>query len=504
MKPLFVIPALLLAAGIAAAADRPNMVYILADDMGFGDVSALNPAGKIKTPNLDRIAREGMVFTDAHSGSSVCTPTRYGILTGRYAWRTRLQRGPLSGTNPHLIAEGRTTVASFLKTQGYRTACIGKWHIGMDLPMEGKQIDWKGEIAHGPNAVGFDYFYGISASLDMPPYVYIENDRFTLPADRVTTEKGHRSGPIAEGFVFDQVLQHLTGKAVDYLCGNAGKGQPLFLYLCFPSPHTPIVPAEEFKGLSGLGDYGDFVVQTDAMVGRVLAALDDAGLGENTLVFYTSDNGCSPAANYKHLAEFGHDPSAGFRGAKADIYEGGHRVPFLVKWPGRIAPGSRSDELVCLTDLLATCTDLFGEKLPDEAGEDSVSILPALLGKSGAQPLREAVVHHSGNGSFAIRQGDWKLAMVPGSGGWSEPVPGSPEEAGLPPRQLFNLAEDLGEQHNRFAENPEKAEQLAALLRRYVDSGRSTPGKAGKNDVPVDIERKVTPKKLQEKERKKL
>lgn len=502
MRRFSAILAPLFAAGLAVAAtERPNIVCILADDMGYGDVAALNPAGKIPTPNLDRIAGEGMFFSDAHSGSSVCTPTRYGLMTGRYAWRTSLQRGPLSGLSPHLIAEGRMTVASFLKARNYQTACIGKWHIGMDLPRKGKEIDWEGRIAHGPNAAGFDYFYGISASLDMEPYVFIENDRFTsVPTRRTEGRPGyddyafHRPGPIADGFEFDQVLPHLAAKAVDYLRAEARKEQPFFLFLAFPSPHTPIVPSKEFKGKTGLGEYADFVAETDAMVGKVLAALDESGLGENTLMFYTSENGCSPSANYGHLAGAGHNPSAWFRGTKADIYEGGHRVPFLVRWPGRIAAGSRSDELVCLTDLLATCADLFGETLPDDAGEDSVSILPALLGKPHATPLREAVVHHSVFGAFAIRRGEWKLALCPGSGGWSDPKPGAAGGQGLPPRQLFNLASDIGEQRNLVEAHPEKAEALAALLRSYVENGRSTPGKPGKNDVPVDIELNHAPK----------
>lgn len=473
------------------AADRPNVVYILADDMGYGDVGALNPDGKIPTPNIDRIAKEGMVFTDAHSGSSVCTPTRYGIVTGRYAWRVKPQ-GVLGGTSPAMITPDRLTVAGFLKAQGYQTACVGKWHMGMDMALVGKgkeEVDWAKPILNGPVAAGFDYYYGIPASLDMAPYVYIENDRFTaVPTRKTKGESGYpfyRPGPIADDFEIEQVLPRLTDKAVRYILDHAKQDKPFFLYFPLTGPHTPVIPTPEFKGITTLGDYGDFCVEVDAMVGKVLAALDQAGIAQDTWIVFTSDNGCSPQARFDHLLPLGHNPSFLFRGHKADIFEGGHRVPFVMRWPGKIKAGSQCKEPVCLTDLMATCADLVGTKLPDTAGEDSVSMLPAMLGK--AQPLRTAVVHHSINGSFAIRQGSWKLALCSGSGGWSDPKPNSAEANTLPSIQLYDLSADIAEQRNVAADHPEVVQRMTDLLQGYADSGRSTPGAAQKNDIPVDI-----------------
>ncbi len=485
---------LLLAGSLAIEAGsgyKPNIIYLLADDLGYGDVQCLNPRGKIPTPNLNRLAQEGMTFTDAHANSSVCTPTRYGILTGRYNWRSRLKKGVLGGMSPPLIEDGRMTVAAFLQANGYQTACVGKWHLGMDLPKDGNEIDWRQPIAHGPRSFGFDYYYGISASLDMPPYVYIENDRFTrVPtkvADAMANPAFHRAGPIADDFSFAEVLPHLTDKAVGYIEEQAKTGQPFFLYFPMTGPHTPIVPREEFKGRTGLGDYGDFCVEVDAMAGRVFAAVRQAGIATNTLIIFTSDNGCSPAANFAHLESLGHYPSAQFRGTKADIFDGGHREPFLVCWQGHIAPGSTSTELICHTDFLATCADLLGRKLPDTAGEDSVSLLPLLLGQPHSKPLREAVVHHSINGSFAIRQGRWKLELCPDSGGWSDPKPGSPGSLTLPPTQLYDLSRDIGERTNVAAKHPEVVAQLSRLLEKYAADGRSTPGKPQPNTRPVEI-----------------
>jgi len=299
----------------------PNIVYILADDMGYGDVRCLNENGKIPTPHMDRLAAEGMTFTDAHSGSAVCTPTRYGFLTGRYAWRTRLARGVLMGYSAPLIAPGRMTVASFLKSHGYATAGFGKWHLGLGLPTtdgkpaegDGSNVDFAKPIANGPTSLGFDTYYGISASLDMPPYVYIDNDKFAgVPT---TTRKYIREGLATEDFEAVDVLPKITAKAVEYIearakAGAAGaKPTPFFLYLPLNAPHTPIAPTKEFQGKSGLNDYGDFVMQVDDTVGQVLGALDRAGLADDTLVIVTSDNGCSPQADFELLASKGHDPS---------------------------------------------------------------------------------------------------------------------------------------------------------------------------------------------------
>jgi arylsulfatase A len=497
---------------VAAETAKPNIVYILCDDLGYGDVSALNHQGKIRTPHMDRVAREGMIFTDAHGGSSVCSPTRYGVLTGRYAWRSKLKSGVLGGLSPRLIEPGRLTVANLLKSQGYHTAAIGKWHLGMDWAKQGTgdvaalniesreqvfNIDYAKPIANGVNSVGFDYFYGISASLDMVPYTYIENDRVTvLPTeDRdypmfFGRDQGrNRKGPAAPGFEVENVLPDLTKKAVDYLRSRAAAaktGQPFFLYLPFASPHTPIAPTKEWQGKSGLNSYGDFVMQTDWSIGEVMKALDEEGLSTNTLVIVTSDNGCSPQAGFPELIAKGHNPSSILRGYKADIYEGGHRVPFLVRWPGHVAPGTQSSQTVCLTDFIRTAADIVGVTVPDTAAEDSVSFLPALLGRDRA-PLREATVHHSINGSFSIRQGQGKLELCPGSGGWSSPRPNVDDTSSLPLVQLFDLSTDLAEEKNLEREHPEIVAQLTQLMERYAAEGRSTPGAAQPNNGEVDI-----------------
>jgi arylsulfatase A len=496
----------------ASAAEKPNIVYVLCDDLGYGDLKCLNPDGKIATPNFDRVAKAGMAFTDAHSGSAVCSPTRYGILTGRYAWRTRLQSGVLGGLSPRLIEPDRLTVAALLKKNGYHTAAIGKWHLGMDwvklpgkevaelsveTPEQVKNVDYSRPIARGPNSVGFDYYFGISASLDMVPYTFIENDHVTIVP---TVEKQFplmlgrpggmtRLGPAAPDFEVEHVLPALTKKAVEYIgqrAEAAKAGQPFFLYLPFASPHTPIAPTAPWQEKSGLNPYADFVMQTDAALGQVLDALDKNGLADSTLLIVTSDNGCSPQAKFDELLAKGHNPSYVFRGTKADIFEGGHRIPFLVRWPRHVSAGTKSEQTTCLTDFAATCADILGLKLPDDAAEDSVSMLPALLGKAN-KPLREATVHHSINGSFAIRQANWKLCFCPGSGGWSRPRPNQDDTTGFPRLQLFDLAADIGEQHNVQAEHPDIAERLTLLMEKYVANGRSTPGSPQKNAVAVDF-----------------
>jgi len=471
-------------AAAAASATKPNIVYILCDDLGYGDVRAFNAQGKIATPQMDRLAQEGIRFTDAHSSSAVCTPTRYGILTGRYNWRTRLQSGVLNGFSPALIPPERLTVAGLLKSQGYATACIGKWHLGMGI----KQNDPSPVITDGPTTRGFDTYFGISASLDMPPFAFIENDRFTEPL--TTTKTWQRSGPAAAGFEAIDVLPTLTRKAVEYIGRQAKSGQPFFLYLPLPSPHTPILPTPEWVGKSSVGIYGDFVMQTDWVVGQVLTALDQASVGDNTLVILTSDNGCSPAAGIGQLQAKGHYPNGDLRGAKADIFDGGHRVPFLVRWPAQVKAGGTSDQLICLSDLMATCADIAGATLPDNAGEDSVSILPALRGTAEA-PLRESLVHHSINGSFALRKGNWKLSLCADSGGWSAPKPGSAEAKRLPDTQLYNFSGDVAETKNQQAEHPEVVKRLTRELEQLIANGRSTPGAKQANDVPIAIRKKA-------------
>jgi arylsulfatase A len=443
-----------------------------------------------------------MYFTDAHSASSVCTPTRYSILTGRYAWRTRLQQQVLAGFSPPLVAGERLTVAEFLQRQGYHTAIIGKWHLGMDWPLAGGgtaddggdfsggftggwDVDYTGEIQNGPLDAGFDTFFGVSASLNMPPYVYI---RDRVPVEPATVESNTRNkGPAAASFEAGNVLPDLTREAVTYIGSRARAaraGQPFFLYLPLTAPHTPIVPAAAWKGKSGINRYADFVMQMDWTVGQVLDALDDQGLAGNTLVIFTADNGVAPQANIPELRAAGHEASYIYRGHKADIFEGGHRIPFLVRWPGRVQPGSRSDQLIGQIDFMATCADLLDADLPPAAAGDSVSFLPVLLG-SEARPVRKQLVNHSSNGCFAIREDSWKLALCPGSGGWSDPRPGRADFTGIPDFQLYDLATDPGETTNLVLTYPEKVESMQARLAGLIARGRSTPGPEQANDADI-------------------
>jgi arylsulfatase A-like enzyme len=496
-RPLLALGLLLgLAGPPARGAERPNVVLILADDLGYGDVSCYNPAGKIATPHLDRLAAQGMRFTDAHTGSSVCTPTRYGLLTGRYSWRSTMQSGVLGGYSRRLIEPDRLTLAGFLKRQGYDTAAVGKWHLGMDWPLkgggvatdypDGPNVDYAARVPNGPLAVGFDHYFGISASLDMPPYIFIRDDR---PVGLATAEKTWiRTGPAAPDFEAIDVLPALTKDAIARLDAWKSGDRPFFLYLPLASPHTPIVPTAEWAGKSGLTPYGDFAMQTDAAIGAVLAALDRNGQAANTLVVVTSDNGCAPMAGFDEMVKLGHHPSGPFRGHKADIFEGGHRVPFVVRWPGKVAAGAVSDALVGLSDVFATVADALGVSVPPDAAEDSMSVLPVLQGRSDG-PRRESIVHLSAPGAFAIRKGNWKLCLCPGSGGWSEPRPGSPAERGLPKVQLYDLAADPGERTNLQAEHPEIVAELTALLEDHVARGRSTPGPDRPNDGTIDIHR---------------
>ncbi len=496
-----------IAADAADTASRPNIIVVLADDLGYADVSCYG--GKIPTPHLDRLASQGMRFTDAHTTSSVCTPTRYGLLTGRYNWRTKLQNGVLGGLSPALIESGRETLASLLKRQGYRTACIGKWHLGMNwvvkpgmtvapLSIESRDqvfsVDFTKPATNGPNTVGFDEYFGISASLDMIPHGFLENDHILIPPtedrdflmmqDR-TPERRTRKGPASPGFEAVDVLPTLARKSAEYIDRQAKSDAPFFLYLPLASPHTPILPSPEWQNKSGINPYADFVMQTDAAIGEVLAALDRHQLTENTFVMVTSDNGCSPQARFEELAAHGHHPSGPFRGHKADIFEGGLRVPFIARYPGKIPAGTTSAALLCQADLMATFAEMLGIKLASEAGVDSFSQWGTLTG--GKPTPRDQLVSHSINGSFAIRQGDWKLALCPDSGGWSNPRPNTKPAKELPPVQLYNLAEDIAEEHNIADQHPDKVRELTALLETLVANGRSTLGPRQSNEVPVDI-----------------
>ena len=481
---------------------RPNIVYILADDLGYGDVLAFNQEGKIATPHTDRLAEEGMRFTDAHSGSAVCTPTRYGVLTGRYAWRTRLKSGVCWGYSVPLIDADRLTVASMLKQQGYRTGCVGKWHLGLKWALKDKtktpsdspsepwdNIDLAKPIVSGPNQVGFDYFFGISASLDMHPHVYIENNRVTKVPTKIAPASGGkkfwRKGPIADDFKHIEVLDKLTAKAVGYI-ESQSKEAPFFLYFPLTAPHKPIIPSSEFQNKSDLNEWGDFVMQVDWTIGQVMNAVERKGLAANTLFIVTSDNGATPGADFPTLIKKGHDPSHIYRGHKADIFEGGHRVAFVARWPVVIKADSESNETICHTDLLATAAEITGFDLPDNAAEDSISIL-SLMKQTEQSPVREATVHHSVNGSFAIRQGKWKLLLCPGSGGWSDPKPAKAIKDKLPNVQLYDLSTDIAESTNLQKKHPDVVKRLTSLLQKYVDEGRSTPGKPQANEGTVKI-----------------
>ncbi len=482
-------------------AEKPNVVLILADDLGIGDVSAYNENSAWETPNIDRLAASGMRFSDAHTSASICTPTRYGILTGRYNWRSRLKRGGNSGYSLPLIANERTTLAELFKEQGYHTSAIGKWHLGWNWRLVGNEqvkydenvrpvIDFSQSIENGPEDHGFIYSFTIAASLSSPPYVWVENGRPTaIPSENSVNydEKAFwRKGPKAENFNHVHVLEEITDRSIKYIGERAGEKTPFFLYVPFTAPHAPIIPTSEWIGKSKVNAYGDFVLQVDHEVGRILDAILGNELLENTVIFFTSDNGQSPRADFDNdeLPLAGHRGSYIYRGKKFDIFEGGHRVPFIASWPGKIRIGSRSDEVICSTDFMATAAEMFGVELTDDSAEDSYSFLPILVGEEYAKPLREATVHHSSNGRFAIRQSDWKLIFWPGSGGWAFPASEEDME-GLPRFQLFNLREDPGEKNNLVFQYPQRAEELKALLTKYVNEGRSTPGDPQKNDGPA-------------------
>jgi arylsulfatase A-like enzyme len=464
----------------------PNIVLILADDMGYGDIQAYNPESKIPSLNLNRLAKEGVLFTDAHSGSAVCTPTRYGLLTGRYCWRTELKSGVLFPPNDKpLIGQDRMTIAGMLKQFNYHTACIGKWHLGIEWGRDEQgKVDFNKPLTYGPTDAGFDEFFGIAGSLDMIPYVFYRNHEPTQSVTETQSKlpfpKFIRQGPRGEGFDPGKVLDQLTEQAVTYIEKRAAESNPFFLYLPFTAPHKPVWPAERFKDKTDLGPYGDFVNQTDWSVGQVLRALERNGVEDNTMVVFTSDNGSymyrKPQDDPDHTENPGvqgfhpsnHQANADWRGTKADIWEAGHRVPFLVRWPGKVKPKTRCDQTICLTDFLATCAEITGFPMPDNVGEDSFSLLPLMQGKEWAVP-RAPVIHHSSNGTFSLRDGKWKMVFGSGSGGREKPV-GKPFEQ---PYFLFDLESDPSETLNVIDKHPEIAQRLTEKLQTIMHSGRS-------------------------------
>lgn len=467
--------------------ERPNIVFILADDLGYGDPTCYSAESKIPTPQMDKLAAEGIRFTDAHTPSAVCTPTRYGIQTGRYCWRSSLKKGVLNGYSAPLIEKDRLTVASLLRRNGYATGCVGKWHLGLgwvtkDAGGNAKadNVDWLQPVTHGPQSLGFDYSYIIPASLDMDPYCWLENGRTVeaatsrTPGSKRRWDGGDgywRAGPMAPSFDFYGVLPTITAKSVDFIKRQTAD-HPFYLYVPLTAPHTPWMPTNEFRGKTKVDWYGDFVTQVDWAIGQIVKAVQDAGFQDNTLVVFTSDNGSHwPVAQ---IEKSGHRANGPWRGQKSDIHEGGHRVPFICRWPGRIKPGTQSRQTVCLTDLLATCAAIVNDPLPADVGQDSYNILPVLLNPDLDKPIREATVHHSGNGVFALRQGPWKLIQGLGSGGFTAPAQVKPQPGG-PQGQLYNLQDDPGEQKNLWAQQPEIVERLSALLERYKQQGYSRP-----------------------------
>ena len=484
---------LLSASALAKENNTPNIVFILADDLGYGDVSCLNENGKIPTPNIDRISKSGVTFTDAHSSSAVCTPTRYGILTGRYNWRSWLKQGVLGVYDKPLMDPDRTNMASMLKQKGYQTACIGKWHLGWSWPTtdnespnnksEENNLDYSRPITEGPLDVGFDYYFGTDVP-NYPPYCFIENRNTVGIPSVYYSEHPYpdcRPGIGIPDWKMEDILPTLQQKAIEYISKASKQSKPFFLYFPLTAPHTPIAPAKEFKGKSRLNAYADFVLEVDHVVGEILNTLEKTNSEANTIVVFASDNGCSPNADFPFLTSHGHYSSYIFRGTKADLFDGGHHIPCLVQWPAKIKIPHTVSQTICLNDFMRTFAEITGYRLADNEAEDSFNLLPAILNPGYNKTIREATISHSINGSFTIRKGDWKLLLAAGSGGWSSPKPDK-EEEGLPPVQLYNLKNDPSEIENLQAINPEVVQKLTALLKKYIEEGRSTPGKPQKND----------------------
>jgi arylsulfatase A len=495
-----VLLALPLLASAGEGTAKPNIIILYADDLGYGDLACYNPKSPIPTPNLDALASQGMRFTDAHSSSGICTPSRYALLTGRHHWRDF--HNIVNSFEPSVFPKGRLTIADMLRSEGYHTAAIGKWHLGWDWDaikkkdpqaIGGKQkknqtvsdYDWSKPIPGGPLSVGFDHYFGEDV-INFPPYAWIFDDKIVQAPDRMLTKwiwepikEGHaeiRPGLMAADWNPYEVVPKTTRHAVDFIKSRKNEEQPFFLYFAYPSPHAPIIPNKEFVGKSGAGPYGDYVVETDDSVGRILGALKEAGLDDNTLVVFTADNGPEHYA-YERDEKFAHWSSQPLRGLKRDIYEGGHRVPFLVKWPGVVPPDTACPALVSQIDLMATIAAVVGAKLPTNAAEDSHDLLP--LFKGDKAPVRETHVHNTFANTYAIRHGDWVLVDTE-SGYGSKVNPVWEKRHAYPaddsqPAELYNIRDDIAQKKNLAAAHPEKVEELRSLLKKIQQQGHSAP-----------------------------
>ena len=487
--------------------EMPNILFILADDLGYGDVGCYNPESKVPTPHLDRMASQGMLFTDAHSPSTVCTPTRYSILTGRMAFRTGM-RGVFTGAGgPCMIEEERLTLGGMLQQRGYETALFGKWHVGMTFfDKDGKpinengleavrRIDYSRAMPDAPIHRGFDHFFG---SVCCPTtdwlYAFIDGDRIPVPPTGIIDRgplpkhaysRDNRPGMIAPGYSMEEIDLQFLEKSLAFLDEHARKKEkkPFFLFHSTQAVHLPSFPADAFKGKTNAGPHGDFIFQLDHVVGELLKALDRHKLADNTLVIFTSDNGPEVPTILAMRRDHKHDGARPWRGVKRDQWEGGHRVPFIARWPGRIKANSKSDQVLCLTDMMATCAALTGAKIPAKDGEDSVNMLPALLGKDEGKPIRQYTLHQTMSLALAIRRGSWKYLDHKGSGGNNYGRPGTwgmkqyalPEKAPDAPGQLYNLESDPGETTNLYFKNPEIVRELKGKLEEFKKSGRSAP-----------------------------
>lgn len=473
--------------------EHPNVVIILADDLGYGDAQVYNSESKIPTPHIDGLAKEGMRFTDAHTPSSVCTPTRYGLLTGRYAWRTELKKSVLWMWDKPLIKKDELTFPKMMKEQNYATACIGKWHLGWRWPSnegEGfmndtipigdyglkgrnslhKKIDFSKELGGGPLEAGFDYYFGDDVP-NFAPYAFFENNSFVKVPNLMKPDDMYGGpGPMADGWKLEEVMPTITKRAVKYIEEKSKEEQPFYLHFTLTAPHTPIAPTDEFKGKSEAGLYGDFVHEVDWSVGEIVKALKESGEFENTLIIFSSDNGSPQRDGTKmggaiaSVKKYGHDPSRPWKGMKADIWEGGHRVPFIAVWPKRIKANTISNQVICLTDVISSVASILGVEKGQGEMEDSFDISPILLGKENA--VRESIIHHSIDGTFAIRKNEWKLILGNNSGGFSKSlkIEGIPVET---KGQLYNLYNDPSESINLYAYNSEKVKELTELLNQY-------------------------------------